>query len=576
MSSNPQTKELYSSSSVQANHILIIDDDDVDRMAISRMLKKAEGIHVTIDEASSSQAGFEALQNKAYECIFLDYQLPDSDGLTLLRKLRSEAIKTPVVMMTGLSDEQLVVEMLHAGASDYLPKAKFSPEKLAQILNNVLRLHQAESQRSEAQENLSKSNARLQYLLDNSPAIIYSAVPSGDFKITFVSDNLRSVLGYEPEEVLEDPNFWFNHIHPDDQYPLMIKMPKLLSAGHQQTHNYRFRHRDGHYLWMHDTIHMVRDDEGCLIEILGSLLDMSERKQLEDTLKREKEEQQILIKELEETRDQLLQSEKMAAIGQLAAGVAHEINNPIGYINSNLSSMQRYLAQLMELVELYQVTEDVFETRHPDILQLIQQVRKRIDLEYCKQDIKDLLSESQEGISRVKKIVKDLKDFSHVDESEWQRVDLHKGLESTLNIINNEIKYKAEVRKEYGSLPLVECLASQVNQVFMNLLVNAAHAIEQQGIITISTGQQDNEVWIEIADNGTGIPEDKIKRIFDPFYTTKPVGVGTGLGLSLSYKIIQKHHGHIDLNSIEGQGTSFKVWLPVEQENGTVDHSDAV
>lgn len=426
--------------------------------------------------------------------------------------------------------------------------------------------YQAEPQHSESQEHLSKNNARLQYLLDNSPAIIYSAVPTGDFKITFVSDNLRGVLGYEPEEVLNDQDFWFNHIHPDDQYAVLIRLPKLLSSGHQETHDYRFRHQEGHYLWMHDTMRVVRDDEGLPVEVLGSLLDMTESKQLEETLKKEKEEQGVLIKELEETRDQLLQSEKMAAIGQLAAGVAHEINNPIGYVNSNLGTMQHYIAQLIELIELYQVTEDVLKQQHPELLRLIQSVRERIDLEFCKQDTYELIKESLEGIDRVKNIVKDLKDFSHVDESEWQRVDLHAGLESTLNIINNEIKYKAEVLREYGTLPAVECIASQINQVFMNLLVNAAHAIEERGVITIRTGHHENRVWVEVTDNGKGIPEEKIKRIFEPFFTTKPVGVGTGLGLSLSYKIIQKHNGDIEVTSKEGEGSSFKIWLPIDHD----------
>ena len=181
------------------------------------------------------------------------------------------------------------------------------------------------------------------------------------------------------------------------------------------------------------------------------------------------------------------------------------------------------------------------------------------------------MSESKDGITWVKQIVQNLKDFSHVDTSdEWHFADLRNGLDSTLSIVNNEIKYKANVVKEYGDIPEVECLPSQLNQVFMNLLVNAAHAIEERGTITIHTGtirtgQQGEEVWVEVADTGKGIAPEHLKKIFDPFFTTKPIGKGTGLGLSLSYGIIQKHHGRIEVQSEIGKGTTFRVWLPVKQ-----------
>ena len=171
-----------------------------------------------------------------------------------------------------------------------------------------------------------------------------------------------------------------------------------------------------------------------------------------------------------------------------------------------------------------------------------------------------------EGINRVKKIVQDLKDFSHIDETEMQWTDVHDGIDSTLNIVNNEIKYKAKVVKQYGDIPEIECIASQINQVFMNILVNAAHSIESEGTIKIITGYKDTDwVWIKISDSGKGIEKENIKRIFDPFYTSKPVGEGTGLGLSLSYSIIEKHHGHIEVESEVDKGTSFTIWLPVQQ-----------
>ena len=422
------------------------------------------------------------------------------------------------------------------------------------------------TERKRMQEELQKSSTRQRYLMDNSPAIIYSAMPSGDFKITFVSENVTRLLGYKPAEMLADPNFWHDHIHPDDMDLLFSGLFTLFSDM-EQTHDYRFRHKDGHYCWIHDTLRVLCNDEGEPVEVLGSLLDISERKQMEAKLHMEKAEQKVLIKKLQETQNQLLQSEKMASIGQLAAGVAHEINNPVGYIGSNISSLKKYLADIFQLITAYENAEA--NITDPATLEALEQLKEQLDIDYLKQDLRDLLAESEEGVERVKQIVRDLKDFSHVDEAEWQWADLHKGLDSTLNVVNNELKYKAEVIKEYGELPAVECLASQLNQVFMNLLVNAAHAIEERGVINIRTGVEDEWVWVEVADTGRGIDAESLKRIFDPFFTTKPVGTGTGLGLSLSYGIVNKHGGRIDVDSEPGKGTTFRLWLPIKQEPET-------
>jgi signal transduction histidine kinase len=196
-------------------------------------------------------------------------------------------------------------------------------------------------------------------------------------------------------------------------------------------------------------------------------------------------------------------------------------------------------------------------------------IKQVADLEFLQEDISALVKESMEGLVRVKDIVQSLKDFSHVGESDWQFADLHQGLDSTLVIANNEFKYKATVSKEYGEMPLVKCLVSQLNQVFMNLIVNASHAIEEKGVITIRTGCKDDWVWVEIGDNGSGIPKENLSRIFEPFFTTKPIGKGTGLGLSLSYNIVAKHAGRIDVDSEVGRGTRFTIHLPVNSQGTT-------
>lgn len=297
--------------------------------------------------------------------------------------------------------------------------------------------------------------------------------------------------------------------------------------------------------------------------------DVQRREQMELALVERNAELNALNAKLSSAQESLIQSEKLASIGQLAAGVAHEINNPIGYIFSNFGTLEKYLANLFEMLEAYERAES--SHGNTAILSGLAALKKKIDFEYLKEDIPVLMGESKEGIVRVRKIVQDLKDFSHVDATqEWQYANLNQGIDSTLNVVNNEIKYKADVVREYGVLPDVQCMHSQINQVVMNLVVNAAHAMgPARGTITIRTGCDGSLAWFEVQDNGSGIPKEVLPRIFDPFYTTKPIGKGTGLGLSLSYGIIQKHHGSIDVQTEMGKGTTFRVSIPCVQSGGT-------
>lgn len=280
-------------------------------------------------------------------------------------------------------------------------------------------------------------------------------------------------------------------------------------------------------------------------------------------------------RKLEEAHNQLIQAEKMASIGQLAAGMAHEINNPVGFVQSNLGSMEGYLRSLIMVIDAYERNAAALAgyPEFQECRETIEAVKREVDLDYLKQDAFSLLDESRAGLQRVAKIVHDLKDFSRVGESEWQYADLHRGLDSTLNVVGNDLRQKAEVVKRYGDLPEIECLPAELNQAFANLLINAAHAIEGRGQITIATGVQDDEVWVEVRDTGKGIAPQHLTRIFDPFFTTKPVGKGIGLGLSLTYSIIKKHHGRIEVASEEGKGAAFRVYLPLHQHGAVEDGS---
>jgi PAS domain S-box-containing protein len=301
------------------------------------------------------------------------------------------------------------------------------------------------------------------------------------------------------------------------------------------------------------------------------------RARAEKALQQRVEELVALNRDLAATQLQLLQSEKMASIGQLAAGVAHEINNPIGFVKSNLGSLADYVDKLLSITRAYAHMEQQIpvgagtlpSSELAEAVAAVHQCKSDADFDFLVTDVPALIAESRDGVERVGKIVMDLKNFSRVGETDFQWVDLHDGLESTINVVWNELKYKAELIREYAELPHVYCVASQINQVVMNLLVNAAQAITEHGRITVRTGVEGAQVWVEVQDTGCGIDPHQQAHIFDPFYTTKPLGQGTGLGLSIAIGIVKQHHGTLVVCSEPGQGSVFRITLPVNGGRAT-------
>ncbi len=285
---------------------------------------------------------------------------------------------------------------------------------------------------------------------------------------------------------------------------------------------------------------------------------------LEQQVRQRTEELEKAIAELKATQQQMVQQEKMAMVGQLTAGLAHEINNPIGFIASNVGSLGKYCEKLLIFVEAQQAA---LLSGQPDQQQadLIREQRRQLKIDYIVKDLPEMILETQEGVERIKSIIKDLKCFSRADDSEQKLADINQCLESTLNVAKNELKYKAKVRREYGELPQVLCYPQQLGQVFMNLLVNAAHAIDTQGEITVRSWNDEGRIFVAISDTGCGIPEQQRARIFEPFFTTKAAGKGTGLGLSISNEIVRNHGGEIRVESEPGKGSTFTVSIPLER-----------
>jgi PAS domain S-box-containing protein len=392
----------------------------------------------------------------------------------------------------------------------------------------------------------------LQRFIDHLPGLAY--VSDADGRTLMASRGFRTLLGMEPAGMIGKSN---TELFPGT-FGAKIDADNraVLDSGNTMTVEEHFGGRD------YETTKFVIADGGSRRQIGGITLDITARKEAERALADQMAELRELNRKLEEAHHQLLQSEKMASIGQLAAGVAHELNNPIGFVHSNLGTLEEYLHDIFQVADFCIAAEK--EAIHCPQLQKIDALKQEKDYAFLRGDIVQLLAESRDGLARVTKIVKDLKDFSRPGEQAMQWADLHHGLESTLNIVRNEIKYKCDVKKEYGELPLVWCVPSQINQVFMNLLTNAGHAIPEKGTITLRTGRRGDEVFIAVNDTGDGIAPENLRHIFEPFFTTKPVGQGTGLGLALAYGIVQKHGGRIEVESEPGRGSTFTVWLPIQ------------
>ncbi|MFB2975733.1 sensor histidine kinase [Microseira sp. BLCC-F43] len=333
----------------------------------------------------------------------------------------------------------------------------------------------------------------------------------------------------------------------------------------------------------------TQDEIGSLATSLNQLVEWVEeytlalelaRKTLEQRVEERTQELQETLEKLQATQTQLIQTEKMSSLGQMVAGIAHEINNPVNFIHGNIQYAKQYAEELLELVQLYQ-------QQYPHPTPLIQAQIEAIDLNFINEDFQKILFSMKVGTERIQKIVLSLRNFSRLDEAEMKTVDIHEGIENALLILNQRLKTGIEVVKNYGNLPPIECYPAQLNQVFMNILANAIDALEEVMssrkespnyqlpitnyplptilIRTEITG--DNYITIRILDNGPGIPPEIKDKLFDPFFTTKPVGKGTGLGLSISYQIIEKHGGKIEVNSAVGKGTELAIALTIKTKS---------
>jgi len=424
-----------------------------------------------------------------------------------------------------------------------------------------------------ALEALKASQHFVESISDSSPNILY-IYDLEEQRNVYTNREITTVLGYPQTEIQQmKPLDIRKLIHPQDRIKLKDRLDKFATAKDGEIFEFEFRVKqaNGEWFWLYsrETV-FSRNADGKVKQILCVATDITQRKADEDKLQQQTKNLQEALKNLQATQVQLIQSEKMSSIGNMVAGIAHEINNPINFIHGNLIPASEYIRDLMDIIALYQVY-------FPDPPVAIQEKIAEVELDFVTEDLNKIIQSMSVGTERIREIVLSLRNFSRLDEAECKQANIHDGIDNTLMILQNRLKSKPShpeifVIKDYGNIPLIDCYPGQLNQVFMNILSNAIDVLENPSLgrsgeihITTEILKQDY-ITIRISDNGSGIHPEHISKLFDPFFTTKEIGKGTGLGLSISYQIVvEKHRGKLYCDSTPGVGTQFVIEIPITQ-----------
>jgi two-component system NtrC family sensor kinase len=563
--------------------IMIVEDDPVSLALLKKALKKNEASVMT---AKTGAEAWDQFNQDQPRIVISDWMLPELTGIELCHKIRESQTPayTYIIIMTAKDRKEDVLAAFDAGADDYVAKP-YDIRELYARTNTGKRIIQLEDTYHSLQQKLISSRNKIRTVFDALPEEIISV--DRDVNLTSINKAALNIMQDSYAGVIGQPCCRVADAAEAAFYgQTMGKMVQEgFKTGHPNVFLNRYRNAAGKEIIKERTFVPVIDEEGQVQTITIVSRNITEAHQrneeIQELNQRLKKISSELIKKnlklenalgnLERTQAQMVQSEKMASIGQLAAGVAHEINNPTGFVSSNLKTLGDYQHDMNQLIRDYQklktalrqLPEGELPAVIDDLVAQVESTEQDVDIEYIQEDVGELIGDCREGTERIKKIVDDLKHFAHPGEDKMKETDINAGIESTLNVVNNELKYKATIVKELGDIPIIHAYPQQLNQVFMNILVNAAQAIEKTGEIKIVTTTVDHQAEIRISDTGCGISKENINKIFDPFFTTKDVGKGTGLGMNIAYNIISKHKGDIRVESTVGKGTTFIIQLPV-------------
>ena len=542
---------------VDRKTVLIVDDQPETLASLRRLFRDEPYDVVTLGTAADALAWVGA---HPVHLILSDERMPDMRGTDLLEKVREKSPDTLRVILTGYPGSSTVQHGLQQGV-DWLISKPWNNDALKLTVRQLL--EDGPLKRPHPSPDTAPIPVSGPYGLN-----LFRALVEGvkDYAILMVSPEGRvmswnvgaeRLTGYPAGDILGRP-FAVLHALEDIESGKPGRLLKVaLEEGRVEDEGWRLR-KDGTRFWCNVVMTAVRDPEGNLVGFAKITRDMSERRRADEERGR--------------LNAQMLQGQKLQAIGQLSAGIAHEINNPVGYILSNLNTLGEYCQDLRRLLRAASQAADAdAEGRSPaEALKEFRRIAEDTHADHLLADLGDVVSDCKLGGEKIRDIVRSLREFSHVDEGALRPTDLNKCLEDALRICWNELKYKAEVHKDYQrDLPLVPAYPQRLGQVFINLLVNAGQAIEKRGQILLTTRVEDGFAVVRIRDTGRGIAPEHLSKLFEPFFTTKDVGAGTGLGLHVAYKIVTAHRGRIEIKSVLGQGTEFTVCVPIEGPRGS-------
>jgi two-component system, NtrC family, sensor kinase len=597
----PPAREATFNGSNASRRILIVDDDAEMHAFFRKVFPSAsngaaaqpDDLRYEVDFAAQGRDGCERVKSavasgRSYPVAFISTTTPAGwDGLETTAKILDADPDVQVVVCAGQEGCRFDEVVRRIGRSDrfVILKKPFAASEIRQLVAafagkweltrhfresnhrwreseqcHLMQANELESRVFDQSAELASARLRLEHLLRSSPAVIYSMRVTNPPSFTFVSDNFSTLFGCKPAEMLDDPNFWVRHLHAEDAAQLAANRARRLQEGRLGV-DFRFRHKDGSYRWVHDDARVIRDSRGIPSEIIGSFSDITERKEAD---------KELLLMDM-----QLRQAQKLEAIGQLASGIAHEINTPAQYVGDNTRFLKDAFVELEIILRSHQELLAAAQNNAltPAAVARAREILTAADLDYLFQQVPSAINETLEGVERVTKIVRAMKEFSHPGGKEKSVADINKAIESTITVARNAWKYVAEMKLDLDSnLPPLPCFLGEFNQVILNLVINAAHAIGdavkerpgEKGLIIVSTRRDGGFAEVRVSDTGTGIPENVRARIFEPFFTTKEPGKGTGQGLSIVYgSIVKKHEGTVTFETEVGRGTTFILRLPM-------------